>query len=186
MVLIVIKRQIIRYLRVILGKTGYFSVLFKQLILSCSNELTELNLNKKNMKNLMSIAFVAMMFVQGAKAQEVAEVENLNPNVVATPSYYAKFSGKENEFKMKVFLIKRDGDKSLLKLVLKDNNGNPLFSKYLDKSVSQSAFILNLEDLADGKYVFEMTNKYGKTEKMYLKESVKPVFSNIKQLIALN
>ena len=65
------------------------------------------------MKNLMSIAFVAMMFVQGAKAQEVAEVENLNPNVVATPSYYAKFSGKENEFKMKVFLIKRDGDNNM-------------------------------------------------------------------------
>lgn len=138
------------------------------------------------MKNLFSIAFVAMLFVQTVKAQEVAEVENFNPSVVATPAYYAKFISKENEFKMKVFLTKRDGDKSVLKLILKDKDGYTLFSKYMDKSESQIGVILNLEDLADGKYVFEMTNKYGTTRKSYLKESVKPVFNNVKQLIALN
>jgi hypothetical protein len=141
---------------------------------------------KKTMKNLFSIAFVAMLFVQSAKAQEVSEVENHNPNVIETPSYFARFLGKENEFKMKVFLTKRNGDKSVLKLVLKDKDGNPLFSKYLAKSESASAFILNLEDLADGKYVFEMSNKHGSMQKTYLKESAKPVFNNVKQLIALN
>jgi hypothetical protein len=138
------------------------------------------------MKNLFSIAFVAMLFVQGAKAQEVAEVENHNPSVVATASYYAKFVNKENEFKMKVFLTKRGGDKSILKLILKDKDGNQIFSKYMDKSESQSGIILNLEDLADGKYVFEMSNKYGTTQKTYMKETAKPILSNVKQLIALN
>lgn len=138
------------------------------------------------MKNLFSIAFVAMLFVQGAKAQEVAEVENINPSVIATPAYFANFCSKENEFKMKVFLTKRDGDKSFLKLILKDKDGNPIFSKYMDKSESQSGVILNLEDLADGKYVFELSNKYGIVRKTYLKETSKPVLSNTKQLIALN
>lgn len=138
------------------------------------------------MKNLFSIAFVAMLFVQTVKAQEVTEVENHNPNVIATPSYYAKFNGRENEFKMRVLLTKRDGDKSMLKLILKDKDGNPLFTKYLDKSESQAKVDLNLEDLADGKYLFELSNKYGKTQKIFLKETAKPVLSNVKQLIALN
>jgi hypothetical protein len=138
------------------------------------------------MKNLFSIAFVAMLFVQSAKAQEVAEVEGHNPSVIETSSYYAKFNGKENEFKMKVFLTKRDGDRSMLKLILKDKDGNPLYSKYMDKNENQSAINFNLEDLADGKYTFEMINKYGTTRKIYLKESIKPVLSNVKQLIALN
>ena len=138
------------------------------------------------MKNLFSIAFVAMLFVQTVKAQEVAEVENHNPGVIATPSYYARFMSKENEFKMRVFLTKRDGDKSVLKLILKDKDGNQIFSKYLDKSENQSGVILNMEDLADGKYVFELSNKYGRTQKTYMKESTKPVMSNVKQLIALN
>ena len=138
------------------------------------------------MKNLFRIAFVAMLFVQTVKAQEVAEVENLNPNVIATPSFYAKFNSKENEFKMRVMLTKRDGDKCVLKLILKDKDGNALFTRYLDKSESQVAVSLNLEDLPDGKYLFELINKYGVTQKTYLKETSRPVFSNVKQLIALN
>lgn len=138
------------------------------------------------MKKLFSVAFVAMLFVQSAKAQEVAEVAEHNPSVVATPSYYAKFISKENEFKMKIFLTKRDGDNSLLRLLLKDKDGNTVFSKYLVKSEKGAAFILNMEDLADGQYVFEMTNKYGTTQKTYLKETIKPVLNNVKQLIALN
>jgi hypothetical protein len=138
------------------------------------------------MKNLFKIACVAMLFVQTVKAQEVAEVENLNPGVIATPSYFAKFNGKENEFKMRVLLTKRDGDKSMLKLILKDKDGNALFTKYLDKSENAAIVNLNLEELADGKYVFELINKYGKTQKTYLKETDKPVLNNVKQLIALN
>ncbi len=138
------------------------------------------------MKNLFSIAFVAILFVQTMKAQDVAEIENLNPNVIATPFYYAKFLGKENEFKMKIYLTKRDGDKSFLKLILKDKDGHSIFSKYMGKSENQSGVILNLEDLSDGKYVFELINKYGITKKTYLKETSKPVFLNVKQLIALN
>jgi hypothetical protein len=138
------------------------------------------------MKNLFSIAFVAMLFVQSAKAQEVAEVENLNPNVIATPAYYANFISKENEFKMRVFLTKRDGNSSVLKLILKDKDGNPVYSKYMGKSESQLGFILNLEDLADGKYFFELINKYGVVRKTYLKETSKPMLPNTKQLIALN
>lgn len=138
------------------------------------------------MKKLFSIAFVAMCFVQSAKAQDVVEVENLNPSVIATSSYFAKFNGKENEFKMRVLLTKRDGDKSMLKLILKDQNGNALFTKYLDKSESQAKVDLNLEELPDGEYLFELVNKYGISRKTYLKETSKPVLSNVKQLIALN
>ena len=138
------------------------------------------------MKNLLSIAFVAIIFVQTAKAQEVAEVENLNPTVVATPTYFAKFNSRENEFKMRILLTKRNGDKSLLRLVLKDKDGNHLFSRYLSKSESQAKVDLNLEELPDGKYLFEMSNKYGSIQKTYLKETSKPVLSNVKQLIALN
>ena len=160
--------------------------MFKPLILSRSNELTELNLNKKIMKNLFKIAFVAMLLVQTAKAQDVPEVENINPTVIATSSYFAKFNGKENEFKMRVLISKRDGDKSMLKLILKDKDGNALYTRYLDKSESQAKVDLNLEELADGKYIFEVSNRYGSTQKMYLKESTKPVLTNFKQLIALN
>lgn len=138
------------------------------------------------MKNLFKIAFVAMLFAQTVKAQEVVEVENLNPSVIATPSYYAKFNGKENEFKMRVLLSKRDGDNSVLRMVLKDKDGITLYTKCMDKSENQAKVDLNLEDLADGKYLFELSNKYGKTQKIYLKETAKPVLSNVKQLIALN
>jgi hypothetical protein len=185
-VFISIKRFIISNLAVFYTAIGYFRAMFKVLILSCSNELTELNLNKKTMKNLFKIAFVAMLFVHTVKAQEVPEVENTNPSVIATPAYYAKFDGKENEFKMRVLLTKREGDKNVLKLILKDKDGNPIFSKYMDKSESQSGVILNLEDLADGKYIFELSNKYGTMRKTYLKETSKPVFPNTKQLVALN
>jgi hypothetical protein len=138
------------------------------------------------MKNLFSIAFVAMMFVQSAKAQEVAEVENQNPTVVATSTYFAKFNSKQNEFKMRVLLTKRDGDKSMLKLILKDNDGNALFTKYLDKNEDQAIVDLNLEELADGKYLFELVNKHGVMHKTYMKETSKPVFNDVKQLVALN
>jgi hypothetical protein len=138
------------------------------------------------MKNLFKIACVAMLFVQTVKAQEVPEVENANPGVIATPSYFAKFNGRENEFKMRVILTKRDGDKSMLKLILKDKDGNALFTKYLDKAESQAKVDLNLEELPDGKYLFELINKYGITKKTYLKETAKPVLNNAKQLIALN
>jgi hypothetical protein len=136
------------------------------------------------MKNLFSIAFVAMLFVQSAKAQEVAEIQN--PTVIATPAYFAKFESGDNEFKMRVLLSKRDGDQSALILVLKDKDGNPLFRTFLNKAQNQGMVKLNLEELADGKYVFELSNKYGTTQKTYLKESTKPVLSNVKQLIALN
>lgn len=138
------------------------------------------------MKNLLKIASVAMLFVQTVKAQEVAEVENHNPNVVVTPTYFAKFNSRDNEFKMRVLLTKRDGDKSLLKLTLKDKDGNSLYTRCLNKSESQAKVDLNLEDLPDGKYLFQLVNKYGITQKTYLKETSKPAISNVKQLIALN
>ena len=138
------------------------------------------------MKNLLKIASVAMLFAQTVKAQEVAEVENHNPNIIVTPAYFAKFNSRDNEFKMRVLLTKRDGDKSLLKLMLKDKDGNSLYTRYLDKSESQASVDLNLEELPDGKYLFQFVNKYGVTQKTYLKETVKPVFTNVKQLIALN
>jgi hypothetical protein len=138
------------------------------------------------MKNLFKIAFVAMLFVQTVKAQEVEEVDNSNPSVIATPTYFAKFNGRENEFKMRILLSKRDGDSSILKLILKDKDGNALFTRYLGKSESQAVVDLNMEELADGKYSFELRNKYSVTNKTYLKETSKPVLSNVKQLIALN
>jgi hypothetical protein len=138
------------------------------------------------MKNLFSIAFVAMLFVQTVKAQEVAEVENSNPGVIATPTYFAKFNSRDNEFKMRILLTKRDGDKSMLKLILKDKDGNPLFTRYLGKNENQAIVDLNMEELADGKYLFELIDKYSVMHKTYLKETSKPVLSNVKQLIALN
>lgn len=138
------------------------------------------------MKNLLSIACVAMLFAQTVKAQEVVETENQNPSVIATPTYFAKFNGMENEFKMRVLLSKRDGDKSMLRLTLRDKNGIALYTRYLDKSESQAKVDLNLEELADGQYFFEISNKYGKNQKTYLKETVKPILSNVRQLIALN
>lgn len=138
------------------------------------------------MKNLVSIAFVAMLFIQTVKAQDLPEVESQNPSVIATSSYFAKFNGKENEFKMRVLLSKRDSDKSMLKMVLKDKDGISLYTRYLDKFESQACIDLNLEELSDGKYLFEISNKYGTTQKTYLKQTAKPVLNNVKQLIALN
>ena len=158
--------------------------LFKQLILWCSNELTELNLNKKNMKTLLRIASVAMLFVQTSMAQELSEVQN--PNVIETPSYFAKFNSQENAFKMRVLLTKRDGDKSILYLNILDKNGNKIYSKYLDKKESQARVDLNLEELPDGIYTFELSNKYGQKQKTYVKETEKQYINYTKQLIALN
>ena len=121
------------------------------------------------MKNLFKIAFVAMLFVQSAKAQEIPEVPN--PNVIATPSFFAKFNSRENAFKMRVLLTKRDGDNSVLKLKILDKDGNSLYSKYLDKNENQAKVDLNLEDLPDGIYTFEVSNKYGKSIKTYVKET---------------
>ena len=136
------------------------------------------------MKNLFKIAFVAMLFVQNVKAQEVPEVKN--PNVVETPSYFAKFNSRDNEFKMTVLLTKRDGDKSLLRLTILDKDRNSLYSRYMDKSENQAKVDLNLEELPDGTYIFELKNKYGITFKTYVKETDKQYVKYTKQLIALN
>ena len=136
------------------------------------------------MKNLFKIAFVAMLFVQSAKAQEIPEVPN--PNVIATPSFFAKFNSRENAFKMRVLLTKRDGDNSVLKLKILDKDGNSLYSKYLDKNENQAKVDLNLEDLPDGIYTFEVSNKYGKSIKTYVKETEKQYVKYSKQLVALN
>ena len=125
-----------------------------------------------------------MLFVQIVKAQKVPEVKN--PNVVETPSYFAKFNRGDNEFKMTVLLSKRDGDKSLLRLKILDKNGNSLYSKSMNNTESQAKVELNLEDLPDGIYIFELKNKYGKTFKTYVKETDKEYVKNSKQLIALN
>jgi hypothetical protein len=138
------------------------------------------------MKKLFSIAFVAMLFVQNAKAQEVVEVENSNPSVIATPYYYAKFNGREDTFKMRVLLSKRDGDVSVLHLKVLDKDGHELYSKYLDKKEKQAMVDFNMEDLADGIYTFELSNKYGTTSKKYVKETEKEPIKYTKQLIALN
>ncbi len=138
------------------------------------------------MKNLFKIASLAMLFVQTAKAQDVAEVENLNPNVIATPSYFAKFNGRENAFKMTVLLTKRDGDDSVLQLRVLDKDGNWLYTKYMAKKESQAKVDLNLEDLPDGTYTFELSNKYGKTHKTYIKGTEKQYVKYTKQLVALN
>ena len=136
------------------------------------------------MKNLFKIAFVAMLFVHSAKAQEIPEVPN--PNVIATPSFFAKFNSRENAFKMRVLLTKRDGDNSVLKLKILDKDGNSLYSKYLDKNENQAKVDLNLEDLPDGIYTFEVSNKYGKSIKTYVKETEKQYVKYSKQLVALN
>lgn len=136
------------------------------------------------MKNLFKIASVAMLFVQTVMAQEVPEVQN--PNVIATPSYFAKFNSRENEFKMRVLLTKRDGDNSVLQLRILDNAGNWLYSKYMDKKENQAIVDLNLEDLPDGTYTFELKNKYGKTLKTYVKETEKQYVKYTKQLVAVN
>ncbi len=175
---------IFRYLAIFYTAIGYFKPLFSVLILSCSNELTKLNLNKKTMKNLFKIASVAMLFVQTAKAQEVSEVQN--PNVIATPTYFAKFNSQENAFKMRVLLSKRDGDKSVLYLKILDKDGNGLYSKYMGKKESQAKVNFNLEDLPDGTYTFELSNKYGKTLKTFVKETEKDFVKYTKQLVALN
>lgn len=136
------------------------------------------------MKNLFIIALVAILFVQNAEAQQVQEIKNTN--VVETPSYFAKFNKRENEFKMTVLLTKRDGDKSLLRLTILDKNGNPLYSKYMERGENQAKVDLDLEELPDGTYIFELKNKYGKTFKTYVKETDKEYVKNSKQLIALN
>lgn len=136
------------------------------------------------MKNLFIIALVAILFVQNAEAQQVQEIKNTN--VVETPSYFAKFNKRENEFKMTVLLTKRDGDKSLLRLTILDKNGNPLYSKYMERGENQAKVDLDLEELPDGTYIFELKNKYGKTFKTYVKETDKEYVKYSKQLIALN
>lgn len=136
------------------------------------------------MKNLFKIASVAMLFVQTAMAQEVPEVQN--PNVIVTPSYFAKFNSRENAFKMSVLLTKRDGDNSVLHLRMKDKDGNWLFSKYLTKKENQAKIDLNLEELPDGKYTFELSNKHGSVLKTYIKETEKEYVKFTKQLVAIN
>jgi hypothetical protein len=138
------------------------------------------------MKKLFSIAFVAMLFVQSAKAQDVVAVDNHNPSVIATPSYFAKFNGREDTLKMRVLLSKRDGDMSVLYLKVLDKDGKELYSRYLNKKENQAKVDLNMEDLADGIYTFELSNKYGKTFKTYVKETEKETVKFTKQLIALN
>ena len=136
------------------------------------------------MKTLLGIASVAMLFVQTSMAQELPEVQN--PNVIETPSYFAKFISRENAFKMRVLLTKRDGDKSALHLNILDKDGNKIYSKYLDKKEDQAIVDLNLEELLDGIYTFELSNKYGYKKKTYVKETAKQYYNFTKQLIALN
>ena len=136
------------------------------------------------MKNLFKIAFVAMLFVQNVKAQEAPEIKN--PNVVETSSYFAKLNSRTDEVKMTVLLTKRDGDRSLLRLTIFDKNGNSLYSKFMNKNESQAKVDLNLEDLPDGIYTFEVSNKYGKSVKTYAKETEKQYIKYAKQLVALN
>ena len=125
-----------------------------------------------------------MLFVQTSIAQELPEVQN--PNVIETPSYFAKFNSQENEFKMRVLLTKRDGDNSELRLRILDKYRNKLYSKCMNEKESQAKVDLNLEDLPDGIYTFELSNKYGKTLKNYVKETDKQYVKYTKQLIALN
>ena len=109
-----------------------------------------------------------------------------NPNVITTPSYFVKFNSQKNAFKMRVLLSKREGDHSVLHLRIRDEYGNWLYSKYLDKKESQASVEVNLEDLSDGTYTFEVRNKYGKTSKTYVKETEKYYLKYTKQLVALN
>lgn len=136
------------------------------------------------MKTLLRIASVAMLFGQTSMAQELPEVQN--PNVIETPSYFAKFNSRENAFKMRVLLTKRDGDKSVLYLNILDKSGNKIYSRYLGKKENQAKIDLNLEDLPDGIYTFELSNKYGQKQKTYVKETEKQYINYTKQLIALN
>lgn len=136
------------------------------------------------MKKLFKIASVAMFFVQSAMAQDMPEVQN--SDIIATPTYFAKFMSRDNAFKMSILLAKRDGDDSVLRIRIIDKDGHWLYTNYVNKKQSQAKVDFNLEELPDGKYTFELSNKHGKTLKTYIKGTEKEYIKYTKQLIAIN
>lgn len=103
--------------------------------------------------------------------------------LINNEGYIAKMISVPNTNTMKVYVGNIQSKN--LSFTIKDNSGNVLFTKYINKKEPQASLKVDLSELPDGIYNVEMSDKVSKTVKSFRKGNeylVKPSGT----LVALN
>ena len=117
-------------------------------------------------------------FANSVQAQE--------PNVILVdqPGYIAKMTTIPNTNTMKIYVGNIESQK--LYFSVKDVSGTILFSRNISKNEPQASLKLSLEDLPDGVYNLEISDKTSKSIKSFRKGTEYIVTKPIGTLVALN
>ena len=84
-------------------------------------------------------------------------------------NFYVRMSTYTNSEKLKVY-VENYGERSVLFLLL-DEKGMPIYKRKLSKDKLKDNFILNMEQVPDGNYIVEVSDKLSIAKKAFKKET---------------
>lgn len=130
------------------------------------------------------VGAIILAFATNIKAQTVTSFTELDRD-----NFYVRMSTYTNSEKLKVF-VENYGERPVI-FVLLDDKGVPVYKRKLSKDKLKDNFILNLEQVADGNYTVEVTDKLSSAKKAFKKETqiviAKPIFAKpLESLVALD
>jgi hypothetical protein len=130
------------------------------------------------------VGAITLAFATNIKAQTVTSFTELDRD-----NFYVRMSTYTNSEKLKVF-VENYGESPVLFLLL-DEKGMPIYKRKLSKDKLKDNFILNLEQVADGNYTVEVSDKLSFAKKAFKKETqiviAKPIFAKpLESLVALD
>jgi hypothetical protein len=135
------------------------------------------------MKNLIKIATVAL----GVGFTGITNAQSIeSPLAVETPTFLASFRVMPESSRLRVNVGRREGNETTLFVGLKDTEGHEIYSRKLGKNEKQAVVLLNLANLEDGIYTFEMSDKNGSVTKIFRKGTEQLVVKPTATLVAIN
>ena len=141
-------------------------------------------INQNIIIKTMNTTFKTFAIALGLGFANSVQAQEPSATVIDTPGYIAKMIPVANSNTMKVYV--GNIEKQKLSFAVKDQAGNTLFSRNITKNEPQAYLKLSLDELPDGVYNVEMSDKTNKTVKSFRKGTEYVVTKPIGTLVAIN
>ncbi|MES2797556.1 MAG: hypothetical protein V4683_16425 [Bacteroidota bacterium] len=132
----------------------------------------------------MNNTIKTIAIVLGLSFANLLQAQEAGVSTIDKPDYLAKIISVPNTNTMKVYIGNKVSQKLWFNLT--DDFGNVLFTKLIQKNEPQAYLKLNMDELPDGVYHFELGAKIGKTVKSFRKEPSYAVTKPVGSLVAVN
>ena len=132
----------------------------------------------------MNTSIKTLILALGIGLTAQVKAQETNVTIVDNPGYLAKMTTSSNSNVLKVYVGNIANQK--LSVTLKDVNDNLLFTKRVNRNERQASIRLRLNELPDGIYKVELSDKKSKTVKSFKKGSEVIVTRPAETLVAIN